>query len=119
MKNIVLKDENLSLEILADTTANIFSFQVPGNSKFTLTHFGNYIKEFDAWGSITWILKKNGVPIHRYHEIKDQLGWGAMLRELTGVDIPGGSLFTIDIKNEYIDTCKCGVAIKYQIEESQ
>lgn len=117
MKNIVLKDLNKSHSIAADATYEIFKFAVPAASKMYVTHFGNYIKEFEAWGSIVWIFKKNGVPIYPYEEIRDQLGWGAMLRELAAVELCGADLFTIDIKNEYLDVVLCGVAIKYEIHE--
>ncbi len=118
MKNIVPFDENLSADVAAATTHEIFRLQVPANAKLFITHFGNYIKEFDAWGSITWIFKKNGSPIYPYNEIKDQLGWGAMLRVLSAVEVPGGDLFTIDIKNEYIDLVKSGVALKWELHEN-
>jgi len=117
MKHIVPFDENLSYDVAAATTHEIFRLPVPANSKLFVTHFGNYIKEFDAWGHITWIFKKNGSPIYPYNAIKDQLGWGAMLRELSAVEVAGGDLFTIDIKNEYEDIVKCGVAIKYELHE--
>jgi len=116
---ITPKDENLSAEIAVDATHEIFRFTVPARAKGFITHFGNYIKDFDAWGSITWIFKKNGVPVYRYHEIKDQLGWGAQLRELSPIEICGADVFTIDIHNGYLDVMKCGVAIKYEIHEGE
>lgn len=118
MKNIVPFDKNLSEEILAGTTVEIFRLQVPANSKLYVTHFANTINEFDAWGVITWIFKRNGAPIDPYQEIQDQIAFGAPLRTLAGVKISGGDLFTIDIKNEYIDVVKCGIAIKYELWEN-
>jgi len=118
MKNIVPFDENLSAEILAATTVEIFRFQVPANSKLYVTGFANSINEFDAWGVITWIFKRNGVPIVPYGAITDQIAFGAPLRTLAGVDISGADLFTIDIKNDYIDVVKCGIAIKYELWEN-
>lgn len=118
MKNIVPFDENISLEIAAATAVEIFRFQVPANSKLCVTHFANTINEFDAWGVIIWIFKRNGVPIVPYGAITDQIAFGAPLRTLAGVDISGGDLFTIDIKNEYIDVVKCGIALKYELWEN-
>lgn len=118
MKNIVPFDENKSAEVAAGATAEIFRLQVPANSKLYVTNFANTINEFDAWGVVIWIFKRNGVPIIPYEEIKDQIAFGAPLRTLAGVEICGGDLFTIDIKNEYIDGVKCGIAIKYELWEN-
>lgn len=115
MEFITKYSENLSAEVLASATDLLFSFQVPGNSKLTVTHFANSINEFDAWGNITWILKKNGRLISPYGEIQDQIAFGAPLRELVGVEASGGDLFEIYIKNEYIDVVKCGVALSYEV----
>ena len=118
MINIVPFDINKSEEILAGTTVEIFSLQVPANSKLHVTGFANSINEFDAWGTITWIFKRNGAAIDPYQEIQDQIAFGAPLRTLAGVDISGADLFTIEIKNEYIDVVKCGIALKYELWEN-
>jgi len=118
MQNIVPFDMNKSAEILAGTTVEIFRLQVPANSKLYVTHFANTINEFDAWGVITWIFKRNGCPIDPYNEIQDQIAFGAPLRTLAGVEISGADLFSIDIKNEYIDVVKCGIALKYELWEN-
>lgn len=115
MEFITPYSENLSKEITASATELLFSFQVPATAKLTVTNFANYINTFDAWGSITWILKQNGRLISPYGAIQDQIAFGAPLRELAGVEISGGDLFEIYIKNEYADNVKCGVALSYQI----
>lgn len=114
MEFITKYSENLSAEILSSATTLLFSFQVPSGAKLTVTNFANYINTFDAWGSITWILKQNGRLIPPYGAIKDQIAFGAPLRELAGVEVSGGDLFEIYIKNEYVDTVKCGVALSYE-----
>ncbi len=115
MEFITKYSENLSKEVTATATDLIFSFQVPAGAKLTVTNFANYINTFDAWGSITWILKRNGRLIDPYGAIEDQIAFGAPLRELAGVEISGADLFEIYIKNEYADTVKCGVALSYEI----
>lgn len=115
MENIVKKDMNKSQEIASGVTVEIFSFQVPSKAKMIVTNFANYINEFDAWGFITWILKRNGIPIYPYNDITDQIAFGAPLRELAGCEIQGGDRFSLDITNGYIDPVKCGIALKYQI----
>jgi len=115
MEYITKKSKNISAEVLAGTTDLFFTFQVPSGAKICNMFFANYINEFDAWGFITWILKKNGRLIEPYGAIQDQIAFGAPLRELSGVEISGGDLFEIYVKNEYIDVVKCGIAIKYEI----
>lgn len=115
MEYISKKSKNISAEVLAGNTDLFFSFQVPSGAKMCNLFFANYINEFDAWGFITWILKRNGRLISPYNAIQDQIAFGAPLRELAGVEIAGGDLFEIYIKNEYVDVVKCGIAIKYEI----
>jgi len=115
MAFIVKKDINVSKEIAVAATIEVFSFQVPASAKMIVKSFANYINDFSAWSFIVWILKRNGVPIYPYHEITDQIAFGAPLRELTGCEIQGADKFSIDIKNNHIDPVKCGVALKYEI----
>jgi len=119
MEYIVKKDINKSQEVSASGTAQLFIFQVPARAKMIVTNFANIINEFDAWGVIKWILKRNGVPIYPYHEITDQIAFGAPLRELAGVEISGGDVFSVDVENDYIDPVKIGIALKYQIIQVQ
>lgn len=112
---VILKDINLSEEVAAGVTAELFSFQVPSSSKMTVKSFANTINVFEAWGLITWTLKRNGIPIYPYHEITDQIAFGAPLRELVDCEIHGADRFSIDGKNEYADTVKIGIALKYEI----
>lgn len=119
MENIsdfmILKDINISKEVAAGETEELFYFQVPSSSKLIVKSFANYINVFEAWGHITWTLKRNGDPIYPYHEITDQIAFGAPLRELAGCEINGADRFSIDVKNEHEDVVKIGVALKYEI----
>jgi len=115
MEFITEYSKNVSKEVLAGTTELLFSFQVPATAKLTVTKFANSINEFDAWGVITWIMKQNGRLIDPYGVIQDQIAFGAPLRELARVEISGGDLFEIYVKNEYIDVVKCGIALTYEI----
>ena len=115
MEFITKYSQNLSKNVTATSIVLFFSFQVPSGAKLTVTNFANYINTFDAWGSITWMLKQNGRLIDPYGAIEDQIAFGAPLRELAGVEIPGGDLFEIYVKNEYADTVKCGIALSYEI----
>lgn len=116
-KHITHKDINISPVIASGVTVEAFSFQVPSKAKMIVTNFANYINVFAAWGDIRWVLKRNGVGIFPYNEIEDQIAFGAPLRELAGVEIQGGDVFSIDIINSYTATVKCGIALKYQIQQ--
>lgn len=115
MESIVKKDINISQQIAAGATVEVFSFQVPATAKMLVKSFANYINDFSAWSFIVWILKRNGVPIYPYHEITDQIAFGAPLRDLAGCEIQGADKFSIDIKNNHVSAVKCGVALKYEI----
>jgi len=117
MEFIVKKGINISAEVLAGATDLFFNFQVPSKAKLINIKFANYINEFDAWGFITWIFKRNGALIDPYGAIQDQIAFGAPLREMAGVEILGADTLTIEIKNEYIDVVKCGIALSYEILE--
>ncbi|MBA7497085.1 hypothetical protein ES702_07694 [subsurface metagenome] len=115
MEFTVKKDINISKNVTNGTTLDFFSFQVPSEAKMTVTHFANGMDEFDAWGHITWIFKRNGILIEPYGAIKDQIAFGAPLRELAGLEIQGGDLFQVFVKNEYIDPVKVRIALKYEM----
>ncbi|MBA7659362.1 hypothetical protein ES703_67339 [subsurface metagenome] len=111
------KDINKSAPVAAGITHELFYFRVPAKAKMQVTNFANYINVFEAWGLIKWILKRNGIPIYPYHELTDQIAFGAPLRELAGVEISGGDKFSVDVYNGHEDVVKIGVALKYEIWE--
>lgn len=119
MEFTVKKDINISKNVTNGTTLEFFSFQVPSKAKLVVTHFANGLNLFEAWGVITWIFKRNGVPIYPYGDIKDQIAFGAPLRELAGVEIQGGDLFQVFVKNEYLDVVGVRIALKYEIWQEQ
>ena len=106
---------NTSQFIASGNTSELWRFVVPSKSKLILTHFGNYINEPDAWGSITWRFKKNGVGVYPYSRIEDQLGYPSSLVSLDQVEAGGGDLFVIEATNDYGDVVKVGIVFKYQI----
>lgn len=108
-------DIDLSNEIFASTTIEIFNFSVPPSAKAKITAFANRLNEFDAWGLVMWIFKKNGITLYPYNDITDQIAMGAPLRELEGTELIGGDVFSIDIKNDYIDVVKAGISLKWEI----
>jgi len=87
MEYIVKKDKNISAEVLSGDTDLFFTFQVPSRAKMNNIKFANYINEFDAWGFITWIFKKNGVLVDPYGAIQDQVAFGAPAIYLRKLDL--------------------------------
>jgi len=114
-ENVIRKDLNISQEIAIGATVELFSFPVPAKAKMEVTNFANYIDCFDAWGLITWKFKRNGVPLYPYEEIMDQIAFGAPLRELAGIEICGGDVFSIDVTNDHDAVVKVGIALNYEV----
>lgn len=114
-KQAIRKDLNLSQEVAIGATVELFSFQVPSGAKMEVTNFANYINVFEAWGLITWKFKRNGIPLYPYGEIKDQIAFGAPLRELSGVEINGGDRFSIDVINDHDAPVEVGIALNYEV----
>jgi len=104
-----------SRNINAGATVEIFRYQVPSYSKLFIIRFGNYINIFEAWGSITWVFKRNGIPISPYNTIQDQLGYPAQLGQCAGVKIAGGDVFSIDVINDFSDVVSCGISLAYEV----
>ena len=109
------KDINISQEVLATTTVEFFNFKVPPRSLLRILKFGNYINIRDAWGSIIWRILNNGVGVHPYDVIKDQLGYGAEPREIICSEFQGGDVLTINVTNNYVDTVAIGIALQYEV----
>jgi len=114
---VVEKDFNKSFYVLATATQLFFSLSVPGKARFVLTHFANYLNILTAWGSITWMIKINGVGVYPYDTLKDQYGYAAEPRPIAPVEVNGGDLFTIEAKNDFSATVGIGVAFRYHIKK--
>lgn len=106
---------NTSQDIVSGNTSELWRINVPSQSKLIITHFGNYINEPDAWGLITWRFKRNGVGVYPYSQIEDQLGYPSSLASLDEVEAQGSDLFVIEATNNYGDTVKVGIVLKYRL----
>jgi len=113
--SVVKKGIHTSQYISAGSTVELWRFLVPSKERLVITDFGNYINEPDAWGSIRWRFKRNGVGVYPYGEIEDQLGYASQLASLDGVEATGGDLFLVETTNNYGDVVKVGIVLKYQL----
>ncbi len=104
-----------SQNIASGSTLELWRFLVPSKCKLILTDFGNYINDPDAWGSITWRFKRNGVGVYPYTQIEDQLGYASQLASLDGVECSGSDVFLIEATNNYGDVVKVGIVLKYEL----
>jgi len=112
---IVKRPVVTSKEILSGQTSVLFSLTVPVAAKVKLTRFGNTLREIEAWGSVVWSIKRNGIGCNPYDAILDQLGYGALLFELDLDEFNGGDVITIEATNNYIDTVGVGLVLKYEL----
>jgi hypothetical protein len=109
------KDINISQNVAAAATVEYFNFKVPPRSLLRILKFGNYINVRDAWGSITWRILNNGIGVHPYDVIKDQLGYGAEPREIICPEFQGGDVLSINVTNDYADEVGIGIALQYEL----
>ncbi|MBA7491186.1 hypothetical protein ES702_01731 [subsurface metagenome] len=122
MNNTVeqIKDEkSISRDVAAGTVAaptldTYFSEEIPSRSAFELTHFANFIDVPEAWGSITWSVRVNGMPVGPpFDAIKDQYGLAAEPRPIVPIKVRGGDKIEIVISNTFPATVGVGLAIRF------
>ncbi|MBA7491208.1 hypothetical protein ES702_01753 [subsurface metagenome] len=128
MNNIVeqIKDEeSISRDVVAGTvavpTTDIFySKDIPSRSAFYLTHFANFIDVPEAWGSITWSVRVNGMGVRPpFDAIKDQYGLAAEPRPIVPIEARGGDKIEIVISNTFPATVGVGLAIRFKIGKTK
>lgn len=116
MKNSQPFDVITSKSVLAGETKLLWDFKVPQNAVVKITNMGNTIDEPEAWGYVYWTLKRNGVGVHPYDKLIDQIGYGALLKEISIDDFQGGDLIEVYATNNYIDTLDVGLLLKVVLE---
>ncbi len=105
-----------SKTVLASATELLWSYKVPPNAILKITKFGNTLKEPDAWGYVFWTIKRNGVPAEApYDAIYDQLGFGAMLKDVNIDEFHGGDLVEVYTTNNYIDFTGVGLLMVVEV----
>lgn len=115
---IVNKSENFSdnLAAAAGSTVDLVNILVPPRAVMRLKSFGNYVSVVANWGKIRWDFFKNGVPIHPYFAIRDQVGYAAQRQSIENVVIEGGSQLVVRVTQESGIACVPGVSLEWDME---
>ena len=113
----MLYDFEASKNVTAGSTETLFSFQVPENNILVFRKFGNDIDNMSAWGSVTFSINKNGIGVYPYENIKDQLGFLAIPKDISQIKLNPFDTLTIKVKNNYGSTIKAGIVFQYDLLE--
>ena len=115
----IIEEKSISRDVAAGTVAvptldTFFSEEIPSRSSFGLTHFANFIDVPEAWGSITWSVRVNGMGVAPpFDAIKDQYGLAAEPRPIVPIKVRGGDKIEIVISNTFPATVGVGLAIRF------
>ena len=104
-----------SQSVSSSASATLYSYRVPASSYIILRKLGNYLDTAGAWGSVTWKLLRNGVPVYPYENIKDQRGVGNTPADTEPVFFSGGDELSVYVTNAYGSAVICGVSIAFDI----
>ena len=118
MKNIIEKDENISMLHAQGTTIVLFTYVVPPKSKMVLTHFSNYLSLAGHWTHVMWSIRKNGVGINPYNTLTDEIGVQTEPRKIRRLEFQGGDVLIINATDDNTigqpPNLRTGIAIKYE-----
>ena len=113
----MLFDYESSKSVTAGSTETLFTFQVPENNILIFRKFGNDLDIMGAWGSVTFSINKNGIGVYPYENIKDQLGFLAIPKDISQIQLNPFDILTIEVKNNYGSTIKAGIVFQYDLLE--
>jgi hypothetical protein len=106
-----------SLSVPNGTTVSLVNYWVPAKCHVTIRKGANYTDTITAWGSITWILQRNGIPVPPYQAMLDPLGNSQLLDEMEPVQFFGGDLLEVLAYNNSGGAVGMGFALQYDQEE--
>jgi hypothetical protein len=109
--------ENWSETVLAGATKAIFTYRVPGKSRFRWFSFGNYLGTVAAWGTAYWYYKVDGVrkEFCGTYAIYDQIGYAAQRQTITEEEIGGSSVIEIVAVNPTGADLQMGISVEYEL----
>ena len=97
-------------------TLLLWSYKVPPNALLKILKMGNTLGEPEAWGSIYWTIKRNGIAITEpYDKLYDQIGYGADLKVVSIDDFQGTDLIEVYATNNYVDVVDVGLLLKVEV----
>lgn len=104
-----------SQSLAAGATAALHTYAVPPNCTLTLRKLGNYT-DAGGWTYITWRLRKNGIPVYPYENIKDQRGIGNTPADTEPIIFSGGDVLDVIATNSHGSTAfTAGLSIGYDV----
>lgn len=105
-----------SVSLAAASSVELYSFVVPPNATLTLRKLGNYT-DAGGWTYITWRLRKNGIPVYPYENVKDQRGIGNTPADTEPIIFSGGDVLSVTAENSHGSTAfTAGLSIGYDLE---
>jgi len=113
----MIKDITTSDTITTGTTKILYSYLFPSKSKGYLINFANFVSDNSAWGYITWRIKRNGLPVYPYENIKDLIGLGYSPFATEKILFSGGDLLEIEVYNGHISDLDIGCRIIFNVGE--
>jgi len=113
----MIKDITTSDTITAGTTKILYSYLFPSKSKGYLINFANYVSDNSAWGSVIWRIKKNGVALYPYENIKDLIGLGYSPFATEKISFQGGDILEVEVQNGYGTNLNIGCRITFEVGE--
>ncbi len=118
MINVLKKDINISQTVNNGATNLLFTYQVPSKQVLTLKKFGNYTDTVGAWGTITWMIWKNGIGYYPYDTVMDQVGMSQEPRDIEPIEFEGGDLLQIYAQNLSGGNIDMGISLSYEVRDA-
>jgi len=113
----MLYDYESSTNVTAGATKTLFSYQVPAGCILVFRKFGNDLSDVSGWGNVSFSIQKNGVGLDPYDNIKDQIGYLSMPKDISAIKINPFDIIEIKITNNYSATLKAGIVFQYDLLE--
>lgn len=104
-----------SQQLAAGGSVELYRFAVPPTATLTLRKLGNYT-DAGGWTYMTWRLRKNGIPVYPYENIKDQRGIGNTPADTEPIVFSGGDVLSVTAENAHgTTTFTAGLSIGYDL----
>lgn len=117
MHNIRKRDETQSVSLSPSTVYTLFSERIPIKEKMVVTGFANY-GDAAAWGNVQWEIRRNGIAVYPYNNVRDQIGYSAQVEKTEPIYFHGGSLLEIVVTNlSGVSTYNVGARILFEYYE--
>lgn len=86
---------------------------VPSQSRILLLGCANYANNQIIWGNGVWRIRRNGIPVTPYDEVKDPVGAGTLAAPAEGLEFKGGDVLDVLCENNSGVAVEMGMRIDY------